>query len=58
LLKSLMPIMHNTFIWTHNGHLEQVVMLYESIVAHLLAINTFKVGNTIHFNMLANHYYS
>jgi hypothetical protein len=38
-------------------HLEQVSTLYESNGAHVLAINTFKVGYAIHFYMLANHYY-
>lgn len=58
LLKSLIPIKHNTFIWIHNDDLEQVSTLYESHVPHVLAINNFKVGNTIHFYMLANHYHS
>ena len=38
-------------------HLEQLSTLYESNGSHILAINTSKVRNAIHFYMLTNHYY-
>ena len=45
LLKSLMSIMHNAFIWIHKGDLEQDSTLHESNGAQVLAINNFKLEN-------------
>ena len=57
LLKSLMSIMQNVFVWIHNRELEQFSTLHESNGAHVLAINNFKVENAIDFYVLAYHYY-
>jgi hypothetical protein len=57
LLKFLMSIIHNVVICIHNGDLEQVSTLSELSGAHVLAINNFRVGNAIHFYVMAYHNY-
>ena len=52
LLKSLMSIMQNAFVWIHNCDLEQLSTLHESNGAHVLTIDNFKVENVIDFYML------